>query len=84
MQDFHHRRRTSVRPALTGAPPPNSATWFSWTCRKPKACQRQGARPDASLADYGFDSNIIGTNSYDETKDSDVVVITAGIARKPA
>jgi malate dehydrogenase len=31
----------------------------------------------------GFDSNIVGTNSYDETKDSDVVVITAGIARKP-
>ena len=29
------------------------------------------------------DSNIIGTNSYDETKDSDIVVITSGIARKP-
>ncbi|HTE47852.1 MAG TPA: malate dehydrogenase, partial [Gemmatimonadaceae bacterium] len=31
----------------------------------------------------GFDSRIIGTNGYDETKDSDVVIITAGIARKP-
>jgi malate dehydrogenase len=31
----------------------------------------------------GFDSRVIGTNSYDETKDSDIVVITAGIARKP-
>ena len=31
----------------------------------------------------GFDSNIIGTNGYEETADSDVVVITAGIARKP-
>lgn len=31
----------------------------------------------------GFDSNIIGTNSYDDTANSDVVVITAGIARKP-
>ena len=30
-----------------------------------------------------FDSHIIGTNSYDETADSDIVVITAGIARKP-
>jgi malate dehydrogenase len=29
------------------------------------------------------DSNIIGTNGYDETKDSDIVVITSGIARKP-
>ncbi|MCE9607531.1 MAG: malate dehydrogenase [Planctomycetia bacterium] len=31
----------------------------------------------------GFDSNIVGTTSYDDTRDSDVVVITAGIARKP-
>ena len=31
----------------------------------------------------GFDSNILGTNDYADTKDSDVVVITAGIPRKP-
>ena len=31
----------------------------------------------------GFDSNIVGTTSYDETAGSDVVVITAGIPRKP-
>lgn len=31
----------------------------------------------------GFDSNIAGTTSYDATADSDVVVITAGIPRKP-
>lgn len=31
----------------------------------------------------GFDSNITGTSDYADTKDSDVVVITAGIARKP-
>ncbi len=31
----------------------------------------------------GFDSNIVGTTSYDDTRGSDVVVITAGIARKP-
>lgn len=31
----------------------------------------------------GFDSRIIGTNGYDETADSEIVVITAGIARKP-
>lgn len=30
-----------------------------------------------------FDSNIIGTNSYDDTAGSDVVIITSGIARKP-
>jgi len=31
----------------------------------------------------GFDTRVIGTNGYDETAGSDVVVITAGIARKP-
>ena len=31
----------------------------------------------------GYDSQIVGTNSYDETADSDIVVITAGIPRKP-
>jgi len=31
----------------------------------------------------GFDSNIVGTTRYDETEGSDVVVITAGIPRKP-
>jgi malate dehydrogenase len=31
----------------------------------------------------GFDSKVIGTNSYDETANSDVILITAGIARKP-
>jgi malate dehydrogenase len=29
------------------------------------------------------DCNIVGTNDYADTKDSDIVVITAGIARKP-
>src|SRR5699024_8477480 len=31
----------------------------------------------------GFDANIIGTANYEDTKDSDLVIITAGIARKP-
>lgn len=31
----------------------------------------------------GFDSTITGTTSYEATADSDVVVVTAGIARKP-
>ena len=31
----------------------------------------------------GVDGSIIGANGYEETADSDVVVITAGIARKP-
>ncbi len=31
----------------------------------------------------GFDTRIIGTNGYEETADSDIVVVTAGIARKP-
>ena len=35
----------------------------------------------APLAD--FDCGLIGTNDYADTADSDVVVVTAGIARKP-
>ena len=31
----------------------------------------------------GTDASITGTNGYDETKDSDIVVITSGVARKP-
>ncbi len=31
----------------------------------------------------GFDSKVVGTNSYEDTAGSDVVVVTAGIARKP-
>ena len=31
----------------------------------------------------GFDARVIGTNGYEETRDSDIVIITAGIARKP-
>jgi malate dehydrogenase len=31
----------------------------------------------------GYDCNIIGTNDYADTADSDIAVITAGIARKP-
>ncbi len=30
-----------------------------------------------------FDSNIIGTNNYSEIAEADVVIVTAGIARKP-
>lgn len=31
----------------------------------------------------GFDSNIVGTSDYKDTAGSDIVIITAGIARKP-
>jgi malate dehydrogenase len=31
----------------------------------------------------GYDSRLIGTNGYKETADSDVVIITSGLARKP-
>ena len=31
----------------------------------------------------GFDANIVGTTSYADTKNSNVVVVTAGIPRKP-
>ena len=31
----------------------------------------------------GSDAKIIGSNSYEDTEDSDLIIITAGIARKP-
>jgi malate dehydrogenase len=31
----------------------------------------------------GFDVNIVGTNSYEDTNDSDVVILTSGAPRKP-
>jgi malate dehydrogenase len=31
----------------------------------------------------GFDSHVVGTTSYDDARDSDIVVITAGLPRKP-
>ena len=31
----------------------------------------------------GFDTNVLGSNTYEATANSDVVVITSGIARKP-
>jgi malate dehydrogenase len=32
---------------------------------------------------HGYDCTLIGSNGYDETANSDIVVITAGLARKP-
>ncbi|MDL1920526.1 malate dehydrogenase, partial [Chloroflexi bacterium CFX5] len=31
----------------------------------------------------GKDAHVMGTNDYNDTKDSDIIIITAGIARKP-
>jgi len=31
----------------------------------------------------GYKTNIIGTNKYEDTKNSDVIIITAGVSRKP-
>ncbi len=32
---------------------------------------------------HGYDASLVGTNGYEETANSDIVVITAGLARKP-
>ena len=46
----------------------------------------QGLALDMNQSRYveKFSSKIIGTNVYEDTADSDVVVITAGLPRKPA
>ncbi len=45
----------------------------------------QGKALDLSQAAplCGFTGTVVGTNEYSDTKDSDVVIITAGLARKP-
>lgn len=32
---------------------------------------------------YGYDSEVIGTNGYEETAGSDIIVVTSGLPRKP-
>lgn len=32
---------------------------------------------------YGYDSHVVGANDYEKSRDSDLVVITSGIARRP-
>ena len=36
-----------------------------------------------STAVDGFKCNLIGTNKYEDIKNSDVIIITAGVSRKP-
>jgi len=45
----------------------------------------QGKALDLSQAGpvEGFDARIVGTTTYEPTADSDVVIVTAGVARKP-
>ncbi len=32
---------------------------------------------------FGVDTRVVGTNQYEDTSDSDLIIVTAGIARKP-
>ncbi|MEW6137345.1 MAG: malate dehydrogenase [Thermodesulfobacteriota bacterium] len=32
---------------------------------------------------FGVDTRVVGTNKYEDTSDSDLIIVTAGIARKP-
>lgn len=45
--------------------------------------QGKGLDIQQAGAVLGFESNVIGTNDYADTANSDIVVITAGLARKP-
>ena len=45
--------------------------------------QGKGLDQWESASIEGFDTRVIGTNTYDETADSEIVIVTAGIARKP-
>lgn len=43
----------------------------------------QGKCLDLAQRIDGFDVKLVGSNSYEETANSDVVIITAGLPRKP-
>src|SRR5207237_4551188 len=45
--------------------------------------QGKGPHQSKSATIEGFESHVIGTNGYDDSAGSDIVIITAGIARKP-
>jgi len=45
--------------------------------------QGKGLDLTESAPVVGFNGHITGTNSYEETKGSDLIIITAGLARKP-
>jgi malate dehydrogenase len=45
--------------------------------------QGKGLDMSASAPIQGSDTKVIGTNSYEPTENSDIIFITAGIARKP-
>jgi hypothetical protein len=45
--------------------------------------QGKGLDMFQSGAVEGFDMKIVGSNGYDETEGSDLVIVTAGLARKP-
>jgi malate dehydrogenase len=45
--------------------------------------QGKGQDMSESAPIGGSDTKVIGTNSYEQTADSDIIFITAGIARNP-
>ena len=75
---------TSARRPPIGAPPPSWATSCSLDIPQTEGMPA-GKALDLMQASpiMGFDSRIVGTTNYADTADSDVVVITAGIPRKP-
>jgi len=50
---------------------------------KPNFPQGKALDLNQAASVLGYEPNIVGTNGYDETVGSDVIVITAGLPRKP-
>ncbi len=50
---------------------------------KPNFPQGKALDINQAASVLGYEPNIVGTNGYDETAGSDVIVITAGLPRKP-
>jgi len=85
----------AARPKITvvgagnvGAPSPSTRWRRSWATSSSSTWWRAFPRARRSTSPsrpvHGYDSRLVGSNGYDETADSDIVVITAGLARSRA
>ena len=78
-----HRHRSGLRRRHPGPAPRRPRLRRHRPGRhRPGAAPGEGPRHPAGRPVVGFDSHVIGTNGYEETAGSDVVVVTGGIARK--
>ena len=80
----HGRRRRQRRRDLRRGARARATTPTSCSSTSRRACRRARRSTSTRWAPLlGYEPNVVGTNDYDETAGSSVVVITAGLPRAP-